>query len=216
VFTTVVPRRILVVDDEAVIRELLVRLLQKEAYEVATAENGFDGLLKLKHFLPVVIISDLNMPKMSGFEFLSVVRRRFPHISVIASSGAYARSAVPTGVLADAFYAKGQDDPETLINMVAALIQTSVAQATAHQDETAPVWIPRNGKDSNGIPYIVITCTECLRSFPLNVTREQNAEVLETPCLFCSNKVKYIIDFSLSVSSPPKGPPPIRIRAGAA
>ena len=214
--TISVPHRILVVDDEAVVRELFVRLLQKEGYEVGTAENGFDALLKLKHFLPAVIISDLNMPKMSGFEFLSVVRRRFPDISVIASSGAYASSVVPTGVLADAFYAKGEDHPETLINRVAALIDTSAAQATAHQDATAPVWIPRNGKDSHGIPYIVITCTECLRSFPLNVTREENAEVLETPCLFCSNTVKYIIDFSLSVSSPPKGPPSIRIRAGAA
>jgi CheY-like chemotaxis protein len=202
VSTIVIPHRILVVDDKAAIRELFVRLLQNEGYTVTTAENGFDALLKLKHFLPAVIISDLNMPRMSGFELLSVVRRRFPHISVIASSGAYARSAVPTGVLADAFYAKGQDDPETLIKKVAALIQTSAAQATAHQHETAPVWIPRNGKDSHGIPYIVITCTECLRSFPLNVTREENAEVLETPCLFCSNTVKYIIDFSLSVASP--------------
>ena len=101
-------------------------------------------------------------------------------------------------------HAKGEDDPETLINMVAALIATSAAQAIAHQDATAPVWIPRNGKDSNGVPYIVITCTECLRSFPLNVTSEQNPEVLETPCLFCSNTVNYIIDFSLSVTSPPK------------
>ena len=87
---------------------------------------------------------------------------------------------------------------------MAALIQTSDIQATAHQDATAPVWIPRNGKDSHGVPYIVITCTECLRSFPLNVTTEQNPEVLETHCLFCSNTVKYIIDFSLSVASPPK------------
>ena len=62
----------------------------------------------------------------------------------------------------------------------------------------------RNGKDSNGIPYIVITCTECLRSFPLNVTTKDNPELLETPCLFCSNMVKYIIDFSLSVFSPTK------------
>src|SRR5438874_654271 len=145
--------RILVVDDEKVIGELFTRLLQKEEYEIATAENGFDALLKLKHFLPDVIISDLNMPKMSGFEFLSVVRRRFPKISVIASSGAYGNRGIPTGVLADAFYAKGQDDPETLINMVAALIETSAAQATAHEDESAPVWIPHNGKDSNGIPY---------------------------------------------------------------
>jgi hypothetical protein len=147
------------------------------------------------------------MPEMSGFEFLSVVRRRFPKISVIASSGAYGSRAVPTGVLADAFYAKGEDRLETLLNNVAALIQTSAAQASAHQDGSAPVWIPRNGKDSNGIPYIVITCTECLRSFPLNVTKEENPDVLETPCLFCSNKVKYIIDFSLSVFSPKKGKP---------
>ena len=197
--------RVLVVDDEESIRVVFAQLLQREGYDVTTAENGFDALLQLKQFLPDVIISDLNMPKMSGFEFLSVVRRRFPKISVIASSGAYGSKVVPTGVLADAFYAKGQEIPETLLHTVADLIQTSAARATAHQKESAPVWIPRNGKDSNGIPYIVITCTECLRSFPLNVTKEQNPEVLETLCLFCSNKVKYIIDFSLSVTSPPKG-----------
>ena len=196
--------RVLVVDDEESIRLVFAQLLQREGYEVTTAENGFDALLQLKEFLPEVVISDLNMPKMSGFEFLSVVRRRFPKISVIASSGAYGSKVVPTGVLADAFYAKGQDHPANLLRSVADLIQTSAARATDHQKESAPVWIPRNGKDSNGIPYIVITCTECLRSFPLNVTKEQNPEVLETLCLFCSNKVKYIIDFSLSVNSPPK------------
>src|SRR5436305_10403158 len=128
--TICVPHRILVVDDEAVIRELFSRLLKREGYEVATAEDGFDALLKLRHFLPAVIISDLNMPKMSGFEFLSVVRRRFPHVSVIASSGAYASHVVPSGVLADAFYSKGEDDPEMLISRVAALIATSAAHAT--------------------------------------------------------------------------------------
>jgi hypothetical protein len=112
---------------------------------------------------------------------------------------------VPTGVLADAFFAKGQEQPRTLLTTVADLIQTSAAREGAHEKECAPVWIPRNGKDSNGTPYIVITCTECLRSFPLNVTREDNPEVLETLCLFCSNTVKYIIDFSLSVTSPQKG-----------
>ena len=200
-----VKHRILVVDDDESVREVFALLLLKEGYEVAAAENGFDGLLKLKQLVPDVIISDLNMPKMSGFEFLSVVRRRFPQISVIASSGAYGSSrVVPTGVLADAFYAKGQDSAETLLNTVAALIQSSAEQARVHQDGCAPVWIPRNGKDSNGIPYIVITCTECLRSFPLNVTTEENPEVLNTECLFCSNTVKYIIDFSLSVFSPTK------------
>ena len=199
-----IKNRVLVVDDDESVREATALLLREEGYEVTAAENGFDGLLKLKELVPDVIISDLNMPKMSGFEFLSVVRRRFPEISVIASSGAYGSRVVPTGVLADAFYAKGHDHPETLLSIVAALIRTSAEQARTHQDGSAPVWIPRNGKDSNGIPYIVITCTECLRSFPLNVTKEENPEVLETQCLFCSNPVKYIIDFSLSVSSPRK------------
>jgi CheY-like chemotaxis protein len=197
--------RILVVDDNESVRELFARMLRNKGYQVATADNGFDALLKLKEVvIPDVIISDLNMPKMSGFEFLSVVRRRFPKISVIASSGAYGSGAVPTGVLADAFFAKGEQPAEALLSSVAALIQTSAAQARAHRGGSAPVWIPRNGKDSNGIPYIVITCTECLRSFPLNVTTEEKPEVLETQCLFCSNTVKYIIDFSLSVSSPPR------------
>ena len=202
--TSPIPQRILVVDDEEAIRDVFAQMLQAEGYEVTTAENGFDALLKLKQFKPHVIISDLNMPKMSGFEFLSVIRRRFPKVSVIASSGAYGSRVIPTGVLADAFYAKGEDDPRTLLNSVAALIENAEEHAVAHQNESAPVWIPRNGKDSNGIPYIVITCTECLRSFPLNVTKEENPEVLETSCLFCSNTVKYIIDFSLSVTSPPK------------
>ena len=207
---------LLFAEDDPTLRSLYVTKFSLFGYTIRTAEDGEQTVREILTHAPDLLLCDLNMPKMSGFEFLSVVRRRFPDISVIASSGAYASSAVPTGVLADAFYAKGEDQPETLINMVAALIQTSAAQATAHQDETAPVWIPRNGKDSNGIPYIVITCTECLRSFPLDVAREENAEVLETACLFCSSTVKYIIDFSLSVTSPPKGPPSIRIRAGAA
>src|SRR5580765_8268913 len=95
--------KILVVDDEPSLREVLEELLTGAGYLVATAEDGFDALLHLKRSVPNVIISDLNMPRMSGFELLSVVRRRFPQVSVIASSGAYASKIVPTGVLADAF-----------------------------------------------------------------------------------------------------------------
>src|SRR6476646_8129563 len=144
--STAVKHRVLVVDDDESVREVFALLLRKEGYEVTAAENGFDGLLKLKQFIPDVIISDLNMPKMSGFEFLSVVRRRFPKISVIASSGASGSRVVPTGGLADGFYAKGQERPEALLNSVADLIQTSAARARGPSEEPAPVWIPRNAK----------------------------------------------------------------------
>jgi CheY-like chemotaxis protein len=195
--------RILVVDDEPCIRESMAMLLNSAGYEVSTAEHGFDALLQLRSVTPDVIISDLNMPQMSGFEFLSVVRRRFPEIPVIAASGAYGSGdLVPGGVIADAFCAKGQHYPEQLLRTVAELIRTSATRAINHHRQSAPVWIPRNGKDSKGVPYVVLTCTECLRSFPLSVLREDVQEIQETPCLFCTTPVRYIIDFSLAVSSP--------------
>lgn len=149
------------------------------------------------------MLSDLNMPQMSGFELLSVVRRRFPQISVIAMSGAYhSGDAVPGGVIADAFYGKSQSTPDALLRTVADLVRTSVEHARDHQRESAPVWIPRNGKDSHGIPYVVLTCTDCMRSFPLSVMTEDLQKIQETRCLFCPNTVRYVIDFSLSIASP--------------
>ena len=107
--TTAAKLQIMVVDDDESIRETLGLVLQMSGYETVTASNGFDALLQLKRSLPAIVLSDLNMPQMSGFELLSVVRRRFPQISVIAMSGAYQTGeAVPGGVIADAFYPKGR------------------------------------------------------------------------------------------------------------
>jgi CheY-like chemotaxis protein len=209
---------ILVVDDEPGVRDSFAMLLQASGYDVSVAANGFDALLQLKRRLPAIVLSDLNMPQMSGFELLSVVRRRFPQVSVIAMSGAYhSGDAVPGGVIADAFYAKGHRDPRGLLRIVADLIQTSAAHAVDHERESAPVWIPRNGKDSHGVPYIVLTCTDCLRSFPLSVITEDLQKIQETPCLFCPNTVRYIIDFSLAIASPrPEGKGVVIIREEAA
>ncbi len=93
-------------------------------------------------------------------------------------------------------------NPEELLRKVAELISTKAARAEDHHRQSAPVWIPRNGKDSNGVPFIVLTCTQCLRSFPLSVLRENVQEIQETPCLFCTNRVWYVIDFSVEVASP--------------
>ncbi len=201
--SNVLKHKILVVDDDQTVRETLLMVLQSEGYQVNTAIHGFDALLQIKRELPAIVISDLNMPEMSGFELLSVVRRRFPKISVIAMSGAYhSADAVPGGVIADAFYGKGQSNPDALLLAVAELIRTSAAHAVAHERESAPVWIPRNGKDSQGVPYVVLTCTDCLRSFPLSVAMEDLQKIQETPCLFCPNTVRYVIDFSLCIASP--------------
>ena len=193
--------RILVVEDDATVRQTISKLLCDEGYDVSIAVDGFDALLQLQQKIPDLILSDLNMPQMSGFELLSVVRRRFPEVLVVASSGAYDSSAVPNGVIADAFYAKGQESALRLLEIVATLIRTGPLN---HKSENAPVWIPRNGTDHNGKPFVVLTCTQCLRSFPFALDHEPTGEVLKTPCIYCPHEVTYIIDFSRSVNSPEK------------
>src|SRR3972149_4133655 len=99
--------RVLVVDDQAANRELISEILADEGYDVVTAQDGLDALNQLAAPLPDVIISDLRMPRMSGFEFLAVVRRKYPDVPLIAISGEFEGKEVPPGVPADAYLPKG-------------------------------------------------------------------------------------------------------------
>ena len=131
---------VLVVDDEPSVRESTAMFLAEAGgYEVSTAQHGLDALSQLKTPPPPdVIVSDLNMPQMSGFEFLSAVRQSFPGIPVLAFSGAYpSGDAVPDGVLADAFLTKGED-PIKLLDTVAGLIQVSLAVNFRRQSTPIP------------------------------------------------------------------------------
>ena len=98
--------RLLFVDDEPLSRELFQTTLLAKGYEVCVAKDGFAALAKMRGALPDLIVSDLKMPNMSGFEFLSIVRRRFPQIPSIAVSGEFEPPIETLGVLADAFFAK--------------------------------------------------------------------------------------------------------------
>src|ERR1035441_7621567 len=98
---------LLIVDDEPTIRESLSLVLTEIGYSVRSAEDGFSALREIRNEVPELLLSDLNMPGMSGFELLSVIRRRFPAIRTIAMSGSFTGDEVPSGVAADAYFQKG-------------------------------------------------------------------------------------------------------------
>jgi CheY-like chemotaxis protein len=79
--------RILVVDDDAMIRTLLRAVLEREGYEVSEAINGADGLQQYQATLPDLVITDLQMPVMDGFQLLQELQRMAPPPAVIAISG---------------------------------------------------------------------------------------------------------------------------------
>lgn len=71
------PATVLVVDDDFAIRDALVECLRDDGYDVRTAEHGKAALESLNSgVLPDVIVLDLMMPIMNGFEFLEALRRR--------------------------------------------------------------------------------------------------------------------------------------------
>jgi CheY-like chemotaxis protein len=117
--------RILVVDDEPSLRETAGLILESEGYEVLTAADGLEGLHALSKSLPDLIISDLNMPRMSGAEFLAVVRERFPHIATIAMSGGYSTGEMLPGILADAFVQKANYSIKELSHQIGRLLAAS-------------------------------------------------------------------------------------------
>ena len=118
-------RQVLVVDDDPDVRDSLARLLKLSGYDVAAAEDGLGALFQLSRSTPDAIVSDLNMPRMSGVVLLSEIRRRFPQIVTIAMSGAYRnRGELPPEVIADGFFAKGYH-PTSLFGTLTQLLRNA-------------------------------------------------------------------------------------------
>ncbi len=181
------PYRILVVDDNEAIRRSSEAVLSGCGYEVRTAKDGFEALALMRKALPNIIISDLKMPNMSGFELLSVVRRRFPQIPVIAITGEFRGTPAPDGLLADAIFEKGQYEPDELFKKIQSLLEQSPIRPYFVKVSRAPVWIPRNGD------YVVLTCPECLRSFAI---AEDDAEKGsgELSCVHCDTRIRFLLE----------------------
>jgi len=66
---------VLVVDDDLTVRQLLRRMLEAEGFGVVEAENGRAALERLRDVVPCVVLLDLMMPEMDGFEFAAEFRR---------------------------------------------------------------------------------------------------------------------------------------------
>jgi len=191
--------KLLLVDDDAALLHLLTLILTNSGYEVRSAQDGFSALAAIRAEVPDILLSDLYMAGMSGFELLSVVRRRFPMIPVIAMSSAYTGPEVPTGVAADAFYEKATD-LNALMCMVHGLHYLPDGPAPSPRTKVMPMWVARK-MDGSEDSHIVLACPECMRTFAqLRVGSE--SVVHEACCPYCSNAVSYAVVRSASAVTP--------------
>lgn len=82
------PVRVLLIEDEAAVRESLCDSLERAGYEVLPAQEGEEGLSLYFHHTPDVVVTDILMPIKDGLEVIMELRRTVPHAKVIAMAAA--------------------------------------------------------------------------------------------------------------------------------
>jgi CheY-like chemotaxis protein len=80
--------RILVIDDDAAVREMISKMLNSEGFEALTAADGEQALRVIRSHSEIdLVIIDMIMPEKEGIETISELKRDFPHIKILAISG---------------------------------------------------------------------------------------------------------------------------------
>ena len=180
---------LLIVDDEPSVRLTLSNVLAEVGYSVRSAGDGLCALHEIRNEVPKLLLSDLNMPNMSGFELLSVVRRRFPAIRTIAMSGSFSGNEAHSGVAADGYYQKGSSIA-ALLRIMETLPQTErKAHPPTSPDEL--LWIHHNSHDLSPDASVTITCPECLRTF--SQTLGTGYLKRKADCIYCRCSIHYAI-----------------------
>ncbi len=78
---------IIVIDDDEIIRLSCEQILQKSGYKVETFANGHEGIERLKQIRPPLLVVDIKMPELDGFEVIKIVRKIDPEVVIVVITG---------------------------------------------------------------------------------------------------------------------------------
>ena len=179
--------RILIVDDKPSVRSVMSAVLGEIGYRVRIAKDGLSALREIRQEIPDILLSDLHMPGMSGFELLAVVRRRFPSILVIAMSGAFAGDEVPSGIPADGFFQKGCSTGALL--RILTVPPEMKRHDPWHSGAASPGSIQRIPSVPSADGSTTIVCPDCRRT----ATQILHG-VGSLVCDHCGNSIEYAIN----------------------
>jgi DNA-binding response OmpR family regulator len=152
--------RVMIVDDEQDVREILRPLLEPE-YEVVEAVNGLDALLKIPQYEPDVLIIDLMMPLMDGWQLAQRVRKHqdFSQIPMIFLSALDSSEAISRGyALGAAVYITKPFDPERIRRNIEVFVERGML--TPRRKKLAIQTIRRMERDEKNQPPAPTPTTE--------------------------------------------------------
>jgi len=116
--------KILIVDDEQIVRESLANWLKEENYQVEAAENGPLALEKIRQYSFQVVLLDLKMPGMDGLQVLTEIKKDFPDIEVIIMTAYGAVNTAVEAIKAGAYdYIVKPFDPEEVALLIKKILE---------------------------------------------------------------------------------------------
>jgi len=150
--------RILLVDDEEQIRKLLETSLQRRGYDVVTASDGIEALRQIRGKMPDLIVTDVNMPNMNGFELTRRLRadHRTARVPIVMLSARKQADDILTG------YAEGADEyiaKPVEMAVLAAKIEVLIKRMKATAGEVARrgrVLVFLRGKGGSGATTLAV------------------------------------------------------------
>lgn len=130
------PKKILVVEDDEMMRLTLAELLRREGFEVQTARDGEEGYAAALSQCPDLIITDLHMPVVSGVELARLIRRHcgeVAHAPILALSANLQDYHLPERMSSgiNRFFDKAMNDRQTLLTTVHALLNAPALEAAS-------------------------------------------------------------------------------------
>jgi DNA-binding response OmpR family regulator len=118
--------KILVVEDDRFLRELIVKKLSQEGFEVDFAVDGEDGLTKIKEGKPDIVLLDLILPTIDGFEVLRKLKEEdiVPSLPVIILSNLGQREDIEKGLSLGAadYLVKAHFTPDEIIQKIKSIL----------------------------------------------------------------------------------------------
>jgi len=118
--------KILVVEDDRFLRELIVKKLNQEGFETETAVDGEEGLSKIKEIKPDLVLLDLILPTIDGFEVLRKLKEEdlVPSLPVIILSNLGQREDIERGLSLGAtdYLVKAHFTPDEIIQKIKSIL----------------------------------------------------------------------------------------------
>lgn len=128
-------KKILIIEDEAILVDVLTKKLDREGYDVSSAEDGERGLEEIERVQPDLILLDIVMPKMNGYEVLDVLQKKFgkdkmPPVIIISNSGQPVEIDRAINLGARDYIIKAQFTPDEVTTKVNSLLGSLATKTT--------------------------------------------------------------------------------------